>query len=97
MIISPAYNKWLEFCGYTKAATFDDFQFIRADRRAKLAAVYDHVDDVDLFVAGLLETPMDGDLSGPIFTCLNAEQFSRARLGDRFWHEEKPNGFTKGN
>ena len=64
--------------------------------RRKLASFYKHVENVDLFVAAMMETPLPGDLSGPTFSCLNAEQFFRTRYGDRFWFEERPNGFTRG-
>jgi len=44
------------------------------------------VDDVDLFVGGLLESAEEGIL-GPTFLCLVGDQFQRLKTGDRFWYE----------
>ena len=41
---------------------------------ARLATVYSHVADVDLWVGGLVETPLAGSLVGPTFHCLLEEQ-----------------------
>ena len=60
-----------------------------------MAQVYQHPDDVDLFVGGLLESHVGAGALGPTFGCLIAEQLKRLRSGDRFWYEnESEVGFT---
>ena len=53
----------------------------------QLEKYYSYVDDIDLFVGGVLETPMPGALVGPTFSCIIAKQFHDVRKGDRFWYE----------
>jgi hypothetical protein len=61
-----------------------DFSVITADPavQAELAAVYDSVRDVDLWVGGLVEDRPAGTLLGPLFAHVIAEQFARTRLAD---------------
>uniref|UniRef100_T1JID4 Peroxidase n=1 Tax=Strigamia maritima TaxID=126957 RepID=T1JID4_STRMM len=52
-----------------------------------------HVDDIDLFPAGIAEYRVEGAIVGPVFSCILAQQFRNLRKGDRFWYE---NGGHKG-
>ncbi|CAC5363385.1 PXDN [Mytilus coruscus] len=92
----PAYNKWRKFCGLKKFRCFDDF----GEFGSKLAKVYKPnclfsrtVNDVDLFIGGLLEKGEDGGV-GPTFACLIGTQFFRFKVGDRFWYESSDPDFA---
>ena len=60
--------------------------------------MYDHVDDVDLFVGGFLEQRDTPALLGPIFRCIVGDTFVRLKYGDRFWYDlgiDKDTRFTR--
>lgn len=57
---------------------------------AKLAQVYAHPDDLDLWIGGLLESAQGDALLGPTFADIIADQFSRLRRGDRYFYELSP-------
>lgn len=56
-----------------------------------LRKLYPNVDDIDLFVGGLLEA---NEGLGPVFKQIILEQFTRIRDGDRFWFENEENGYV---
>ena len=51
-----------------------------------LRSVYKNVDDVDLYVGGLAETPLSGAAVGPTFACILGVQFKMMMDGDRFFY-----------
>ena len=53
------------------------------------------IDDIDLYVGGIAETPLVGANVGPTFGCIIGYQFRDLRKGDRFWFEN-PGQFTSG-
>lgn len=67
---------------------------------AKLAKVYSHPDDIDLWIGGLMERSSSDALVGPTFSDIIADQFSRLRKGDRYFFEHSPSinpgAFTEG-
>ena len=81
----PGYNAWRSFCALPRADTFDDLEGeIQDDNlRRQLQSLYGHPDNMDLFVAGLVEDSWEDSLMGRTFTRLLAKQFKRLRDGDR--------------
>ena len=49
------------------------------------------IDRLDAYVGGMLEA--DGNGPGELFTAIIKDQFERLRDSDRFWFENKQNGF----
>ncbi|PZC86185.1 hypothetical protein B5X24_HaOG211346 [Helicoverpa armigera] len=84
----PPYTSWREPCGLSAIEDFDDLLRVMPARAArKMKTLYRHVDDIDLFTAGMAERPVIGGLVGPTFACIIAQQFTNLRKGDRFWYE----------
>jgi hypothetical protein len=82
----PGYNQVRADFGLPRVASFAQISPNPAVQ-AKLAAVYDSVDDVDLWVGGLAEDHVRGALVGETFFVILRDQFERLRDGDRFWYE----------
>ncbi|XP_015785823.1 peroxidase [Tetranychus urticae] len=84
----PGYNAYREFCGLRKAKGFYDLIGTFDNKTVhRMASIYKHVDDIDLWSAGVAEYPAPGSLIGPTFACIIGEQFANLRRGDRFWYE----------
>ncbi|XP_066967809.1 peroxidase-like [Macrobrachium rosenbergii] len=93
----PPYNKWRVLCGLPRANSFEELKDqMTQERILALTQVYEHVDDIDLYVGGVSENPIPGALLGHTFTCLVHNQFFRMKYGDRYWFEYKdgPGAFT---
>lgn len=83
----PSYN---DVRNAMKSRRASRFAQITSDpeRQATLAALYDHPDDVDLWVGGLAEdVSKDGGQLGPTFRKILLRQFGELRKADRFWWE----------
>lgn len=86
----PFYNEYRKMCNMTVPDTFDGLSEEVTDRttRENLEILYGHVDNIDLFVGGMSETPYKKTSKvGMTFWCILIDQFSRLRDGDRFWYE----------
>lgn len=84
----PDYNQWRKICGLPLATTFQDLtDVIDLDVIQHLQALYEDVNDIDIFIGGISERPMEGSLLGHTFLCIVGDQFARLRLGDRFFYE----------
>ncbi|XP_068624783.1 peroxidase-like [Battus philenor] len=92
-----SYNDYRETCGLKRAHSFQDLSGeIPQDRIYALSKIYESVDDIDLFVGGIMEKSVKGSILGPTFQCIVAEQFYRTRIGDRFFYDngEMSHSFT---
>ena len=56
-----------EFFGMQRARDFNELKEIPEEMRERLRGVYDHVDDIDLYVGGLAETHVEGHCSTKFF------------------------------
>ncbi|OQV16359.1 Peroxidasin-like protein [Hypsibius exemplaris] len=84
------WMKWRKLCGLPTADNFGDLKAmgILPDETAnRLASVYDSVEDIDLYPAGIAELQVNDGFVGPTFGCILSEQFWRLRVGDRFYYE----------
>ncbi|CAN7998946.1 unnamed protein product, partial [Ixodes hexagonus] len=95
----PGYNDFREYCGLPRARDFWDLVGYLPNKTIhRYTQVYKHVDDIDLWSAGVSEYGLPGAVTGPTFACLIGEQFANIRRGDRFWYENPgwPSSFTLG-
>uniref|UniRef100_A0A182NG32 Uncharacterized protein n=1 Tax=Anopheles dirus TaxID=7168 RepID=A0A182NG32_9DIPT len=81
------YNDYRRLVGKSGPYSFEDFG---PDLGRKLHALYAHPDDVDLYVGGILEPPVDGGVVGETFAEFIADQFSKFRAGDRYFYSNGP-------
>jgi hypothetical protein len=81
----PGYNDAREQLGLARKASFADVSS-DPDVRARLAAAYASVDDMDVWVGGLAEDHVAGGMVGELFATVIAGQFERLRDGDRFFY-----------
>ena len=74
------YNAWRELCGQTRVESWKMLaQVFPSMNVARLQALYKDVDDIDVFIGGILEPPVNGSLLGPTFLCIIGDQFQRIR------------------
>lgn len=98
----PGYNRYRGMCKcgqFKEVASFEELSgeggFHSEENVRKLKSLYEDVNDIDLFVGGILEIPDDDAILGPTFKCIVGDQFLRLKRGDRFWYENKhEHGFT---
>lgn len=82
----PGYNDVREALGLGRV---EDFSEISSDTEIqdRLSSAYGSVDNIDLWVGGLVEDLIPGSHLGELFTTILNMQFEFLRDGDRFWHE----------
>jgi peroxidase len=83
----PGYNTFRRICGLNPVTSFAKRpQEIPHHIWRRLKSLYKHVDDIDVYPAGISETPLDRDsLLGPTFSCLIGLQFHNLKFGDSFF------------
>ncbi|XP_076063497.1 salivary peroxidase/catechol oxidase-like [Oratosquilla oratoria] len=92
------YNELRAACGLPRATDFKDLHDVIPPHVVSIfASLYRHVDDIDPFIAGIAETPVEGSLLGPTFRCIVGDQFIRLKRGDRFFYDNAglPTSFTE--
>ena len=87
----PSYNDARRGLGLAAATSFlttDSEQGITSNPEiaARFASVYDSVEDVDFWIGGISEDPVNGGLVGELFSVVLTEQFENLRSGDRFFY-----------
>ncbi|XP_013139647.1 PREDICTED: peroxidase [Papilio polytes] len=83
-----SYKATRAACNLPVPHTFHDMlDFISEQNVQILQTLYDTPEDVELVVAGSLETNVPGAQAGPTFLCILTEQFYRTRAGDRYFYE----------
>ncbi|VIO94957.1 Uncharacterized protein BM_BM8113 [Brugia malayi] len=86
----PPYTVWREYCNGSKIQSFDDLMDDLIDGTEmikELSKLYKTVDDMDLFLLGLIEKPLNDAIVGPTFSCIISLQFQKTKTGDRYWYE----------
>jgi hypothetical protein len=93
----PSYTKFRDWCGLSPVRSFDDLRGIFPNRTVdSYLSVYASHEDIDLWSAGISESPLPGAMVGPTLACIIGKQFHNFRFGDRFWYENGgwPSSFT---
>lgn len=84
--LSPAgYNEWREFCGLSRLETWADLSAATANGRVadRILGLYQHPDNIDVWLGGLAESFLPGARTGPLFACIIGKQMRALRDGDR--------------
>ncbi len=81
----PSYNDAREALGLSRAQNFAEVSSNPAIR-ARLVEVYNHVDDMDVWVGSLAEDRLSNAMVGELIFTVLKEQFEALRDGDRFWY-----------
>jgi peroxidase len=71
--------------------TYSDFMDLTGDASlsARLEEHYDSIDELDLWIGGLLEAKVAGSQLGETFHTIVLDQFMRLRDGDAYYYEER--------
>lgn len=84
----PGYTAYRRFCQLPEIKDFEDLHVAITNQttRNALRELYGHVDNIDLWVGGILEDNVASDSKlGPLFMCIIVEQMKLLRKADRFW------------
>ncbi len=82
----PGYNQVRTEIGLNPVNSFTEISS-DPEIQKQLEEAYVDINDIDLWVGGLSEDPLQGSHLGELFTILVAMQFEAIRDGDRFWYE----------
>lgn len=82
------YNAMREAYGLERAESFADIT-TDADLQQTLEDLYGSIDNIDAYVGGLAEDPVEGSQLGELFHTVVVDQFVRSRDGDSYWYENR--------
>lgn len=86
----PDYNTVRMFFNLSRLESWNEVNpDLTVDMIKKLEGLYNGLDNVDVYVGGMLES--NGNV-GELFKTIMIEQFTRIRDADRFWFENEFNG-----
>ena len=82
----PDYASAVFELGLDEITAFDQ---ISSDPQVQstLAAQYGSVNNIDMWVGGIAEDPINGGHLGPLFFTVLKNQFEALRNGDRYWYQ----------
>lgn len=82
----PSYNDMRRGLGLTPRTTFSEISSDSTVTDA-IAAIYDSIEDLDLWLGAIAEDAIAGGLVGELLNSIIVDQFIRSRDGDRFYYE----------
>lgn len=82
----PSFNQSRIDVGLEPIDSFDQLTSDQAVQRA-LAETYGDMDNVDVWIGAIAERHVEGASVGEFVHTALVDQFTRLRVGDRFWHE----------
>ncbi len=82
----PSYNDMRRGLGLDARVDFSEIT-ADADVTTALAAVYDSIEDVDLWLGAIAEDAVADGLLGELLNAIIVDQFVRTRDGDRFFYQ----------
>jgi len=83
-----SYNDTRQALGLNRISEFSQITD-DTNLQESLQSAYASIDDIDLWVGGMAETPLtaQGSQLGELFSKIVAKQFNELRAGDRFWYQ----------
>ncbi|KAF2367818.1 hypothetical protein FHG87_001410 [Trinorchestia longiramus] len=93
----PPYIEWRKICRMPPVSSFEELNDVmHPEASTYLSLLYKNVEDIDLFLGGILEFPVANALVGHTFLCILGDQFYRLKAADRFYYENGgfPSSFT---
>jgi len=75
------------YLAYRRACDLSpDLGDIIPENSNRLTATYANMEDIDLYVGGMMERPVARGVVGPTFACIIGETFKRIKFGDRYFY-----------
>ncbi|XP_067941582.1 chorion peroxidase-like [Watersipora subatra] len=92
-------NSYVDYRRHYRLSVPRNFNDLRATHPSEvvdqLSSLYTTVDDVELYIAGVTEFPVQGGLIGEVFANILGDGFRNSRKGDRFFFESSTSGLSR--